>query len=205
MPFSNTIKSFSSRITWADSFAMSTAVSTEMPTSDAFMAVASLIPSPIYPTTWPFSLRSDTMVAFCCGESFAKTFVTSTAFFSSSSDMRSTSEPSSRLSTCKPTCLQMQRVTRSLSPVRIFTATPCSFSALIAAAVVSFGGSRKARYPISTMSASSVTENAPTGDGLVFCATAITRIPSSLRRSTVARISSLTALVSGSTLPLYSA
>ena len=37
----------SSKITFADSFAMSTAVSTEIPTSDAFMAAASLMPSPM--------------------------------------------------------------------------------------------------------------------------------------------------------------
>ena len=39
------------------------------------------------------------------------------------------------------------------------------------------GRSRNARNPISTISDSSATENCPTGAGLVFWATAITRIP----------------------------
>ena len=46
-PRFSTIRSFSRRTTAADSLAMSTAESTEIPTSDAFMAAASLIPSPI--------------------------------------------------------------------------------------------------------------------------------------------------------------
>ena len=51
-PSSSTIRFFSSRIRSADSLAMSTAVSTEMPTSAARRAGASLIPSPMNPTTW---------------------------------------------------------------------------------------------------------------------------------------------------------
>ena len=42
-----------------------------------------------------------------------------------------------------------------LSPVRIFTATPCSCSASSARAAVSLGGSRNATYPLSTSSHSS--------------------------------------------------
>ena len=79
----------------------------------------------------------------------------------------------------------MLLVTLSLSPVNILVATPYSFNACIALAVVSFGGSRKARYPIRTISHSSFTPKAPTGEGFVFCATAITLIPSSLKLSTV--------------------
>lgn len=45
--FSRTFKSLWSRIISADSLAISTAVSTEIDTSAAFMAGASLIPSPI--------------------------------------------------------------------------------------------------------------------------------------------------------------
>ena len=57
--------------------AMSTAVSTEMPTSADFMAAASLMPSPRYPTLWPFSRRTRTTRAFCSGESFANTLTVS--------------------------------------------------------------------------------------------------------------------------------
>ena len=41
----------------ADSLATSTAVSTDMPTSAAFMARTSLMPSPMNPTTWPWVLQ----------------------------------------------------------------------------------------------------------------------------------------------------
>ena len=61
------------------------------------------------------------------------------------SDSCSISEPSKRLLTFKPTCLHIERATLSLSPVRIFVVTPYSLRALIASAVDSLGGSRKAR------------------------------------------------------------
>ena len=48
----------------ADSLAMSTAMSTEMPMSAGFMAAASLMPSPIKPTVCPLSRRADTTRAF---------------------------------------------------------------------------------------------------------------------------------------------
>ena len=57
-----------------------------------------------------------------------------------------------------PTCLQMHFVTPSLSPVKTFTDTPFSLRALIADNVDSFGGSKKARYPIKTILDSSATE-----------------------------------------------
>ena len=184
---------------------MSTAESTEIPTSEAFIAAASLMPSPMKPTVCPFSRRHVTMRAFCCGVSLAKMSVRSAAARNAASSIASTSEPSSREWDRNPTCPHTLRVTASLSPVSTLTATPYSFSAATAAAAESFGGSRKARYPMSTMSDSSATENAPATIGFVLWATAMTRSPASLYRRTVARISSLNALVSGSTFPLYSA
>ena len=74
-PSSNTFKSFSSKIMSADSFAISTAVSTDTPTSEFVNDGLSFIPSPIYPTTFPFCLNSLTILAFCIGESFANIFV----------------------------------------------------------------------------------------------------------------------------------
>ena len=189
----------------ADSLATSTAVSTEMPMSAAFMAAASLIPSPIKPTVWPFSRRTDTTRAFWSGVSFANTSVLSAARASSASDIWSRSEPSSILRTFSPTCLQMVRVTLSLSPVRILVVTPWSFSARMASAVDSLGGSRKARYPSSTISRSSFTPKASTGEGLLFWAMASTRKPLSLSSSTVCRILLRRASVRGSTLPSCSA
>ena len=109
------------------------------------------------------------------------------------------------LRTSSPTCLQIVRVTLSLSPVKIFVVTPCAFNARIASAVDSFGGSRNARYPISTISHSSFIPNAPTGEGLLFCAMASTRNPLSFSSSTVFRIRMRTSSVSGFTVPSHSA
>ena len=58
MPSSSTRRLFSRRMMSADSLATSTAVSTEMPTSAACMAGASLMPSPMKPTTWPAARRA---------------------------------------------------------------------------------------------------------------------------------------------------
>ncbi len=97
------------------------------------------------------------------------------------------------------TCLQMVRVTLSLSPVKIFVVTPCACNARMASAVDSFGGSKKARYPISTISHSSFTPKDSTGEGLLFCAIASTRKPFSFSSSTVFKIRRRTSFVRGCT------
>ena len=205
IPCSKTIKSFSKRMISADSFATSTAVSTEMPISADFIAAASLMPSPIKPTVCPFPRRTETTRDFWSGVSFAKTSVVSAALARASSVMPSKSEPRSILRTSSPTCLQMVRVTLSLSPVKIFVVTPCACNARMASAVDSFGGSKKARYPISTISHSSFTPKAPTGEGLLFCAIASTRKPFSFSSSTVFKIRRRTSFVRGCTPPSHSA
>lgn len=58
-----------------------------------------------------------------------KTSVDSATLANSSSLMCSRSDPSSIFRTFNPTCLQMVRVTLSLSPVRISVVTPWSFKA----------------------------------------------------------------------------
>ena len=63
-PSKRTFKSFSNKIISADSLAISTAVSTEIPTSEFVSEGLSLIPSPIYPTVFPESLKSLTILAF---------------------------------------------------------------------------------------------------------------------------------------------
>ena len=85
------------------------------------------------------------MRAFCSGDSFAKMVVSSATVANSSSLISSISVPSKTLSTGSPTFSQTVSVTFSLSPVRIFVVTPCSFNALIAGAAEGFGGSRKAK------------------------------------------------------------
>ena len=123
-PRSNTIRSFSMRITEEDSLAISTAVSTEMPTSAVFRADASLMPSPIKPTQWPRSRRTRMIRDFCRGDSFAKTEISSASSPNCSSGISSNSFPSKMRSVGRPTIWQMARVTFSLSPVSTFAWTP---------------------------------------------------------------------------------
>ena len=124
---------------------------------------------------------------------------------SSWSFRRSKSVPSRMRSTGSPTCRQMAWVTFSLSPVRIFTGTPYACNAWIAALVVALGGSSSARKPRSTMPCSSATENCPTGEGFVFCATAITRMPWLFSWLAFASTRRRTSSSRGSTLPPHSA
>ena len=84
------------------------------------------------------------MAAFCAGETLANTTAVSARFANSSGDKFAISLPRTIRSTASPTSWQIFRVTMSLSPVRILTCTPLAFSAPIAAAQVSFGGSRNA-------------------------------------------------------------
>ena len=53
----------------AASRATSAAPMTEMPTSAACSDGASLIPSPMYPTTWPRRLSARMIRFFCAGDS----------------------------------------------------------------------------------------------------------------------------------------
>ena len=104
---------------------MSVAVSTEMPTSAARKAGASLIPSPTNPTTCPLLRRARMTRCLWAGERRAKSVAFSDVSASSGSDIFSTSAPRSIGSAERPTSLHTLRLMRSLSPVRIFTATPC--------------------------------------------------------------------------------
>ncbi len=159
-PSSSTSRLFSSRMMSADSLAMSTAVSTEMPTSAARKAGPSLMPSPRNPTTCLSRCKAWITRTFCCGLRRAKTGVSRVAMVSCSSLIASIFGPVRYLSTCIPTCRHTLRVTMSLSPVRIFTATPFALSARIASAALSLGGSRKAMKPIIVKSFSSSREYA---------------------------------------------
>jgi len=63
-PSPSTAKLFSSRMMSADSLAMSTPLSTEIPTSAALRAGPSLMPSPMKPTTWPLLCSALMTAAF---------------------------------------------------------------------------------------------------------------------------------------------
>src|ERR1039457_4027721 len=71
-PSFNTARSFSSRMTLAASLATSTPFMTEMPTSAVCNDGASLMPSPMYPTTCPRALRARITRFFCSGDMRAK-------------------------------------------------------------------------------------------------------------------------------------
>mmetsp|Transcript_49179 Transcript_49179/g.87797 ORF Transcript_49179/g.87797 Transcript_49179/m.87797 type:complete len:239 (-) Transcript_49179:313-1029(-) len=144
-PRSRTMRSFSRSRTSADSFAMSVAVSTEIPTSACFRAGASLTPSPRNPTVCPCLCKAVTIRDLWNGASLAKTVVSATMLANSSSVMASMSGPTTMLLTGRPMSLHTFWVMMLLSPVSTFTSTPLSRSAAIASIVSSFGGSRKQR------------------------------------------------------------
>src|SRR6202030_3949275 len=85
-PSPSTAKLFSSKMMSAESLAMSTALSTDMPTSAAFRASPSLMPSPRNPTTCPFRCRASMTAAFCAGETLANTAAVSARSASSFGD-----------------------------------------------------------------------------------------------------------------------
>ena len=208
-PFSSTNKDFSSKTMSADSFATSTALSTDIPTSAALSAAASLMPSPKNPTTKPLFCKALTILSLWSGESLAKIVMSLAIFSNSSSLILSRSLPSITFCTSIPTSLQTFLVTAIASPVRILTLTPCFFSKEIACAVLSFGGSKNAINPIRVKPCSSATEYCilpPTASPIIsFFATAITLKPSSLKL--FARIVSLSlwALSKSIILPLIKA
>ena len=72
------------------SLAMSTALSTEMPTSAAFRAGASLMPSPMNPSTWPRLWSARMMRSLWAGTSLANTLAVLAASASSASLIVST-------------------------------------------------------------------------------------------------------------------
>ena len=150
-PSSNTFKSFSKSIISADSFAMSTAVSTEIPTSEFISEGLSFIPSPIYPTIFPASFKSLTILAFWIGESLANILTLFNIRITAWSDNLSISLPNMIFLELIFTLLQIHRVTSALSPVRTITLIPWLFNFSIAILALSLGGSREPIKPINTI------------------------------------------------------
>ena len=124
-PSSRTIKSFSSKIMSALSFAMSTAESTEMPTSDSLNAAASLMPSPRNPTVLFCFCKIWIISTFCMGVSLAKSVPFCTAALFSSSVISLNSPPVYIMVESIPTCLEIVLTTASLSPDNTFISIPC--------------------------------------------------------------------------------
>ncbi|MCY1525078.1 hypothetical protein D9M68_600450 [compost metagenome] len=92
-PSSSTIRLFSSRMMSAASFEMSTAESTEIPTSAARSAGASLMPSPMNPTVQPCALRLRTIRSLWAGVRRANTLASRTEAASCRSSISSMAAP----------------------------------------------------------------------------------------------------------------
>ena len=150
-----TDRSCSNRIRSAAARATSAAPSTEIPTSAACNAGASLMPSPMNPTTWPSRLRASRTRCFCCGLTRQNRFTFGSCPSKASSDRCDSASPVSTPVTGTPISAKTWRATISLSPVSTFTPTPAAAKAWIVAPALAFGGSRNTANPANTMPDSS--------------------------------------------------
>ena len=150
------LRSFSSSTISAASLATSAAVSTEIPTSAAWRADASLIPSPMYPTTFPAFLNAIIIRSFWLGSISAKTFTEPTLLSRAPSLIWRSSGPLIILVSDRPIFLLMLAATRRLSPVMILSETPRLFSLAIVSRMFAFGGSKSVRKPMNVISFSSL-------------------------------------------------
>jgi len=156
-PSVKTFKFFLKRIISAVSFVISTAVSTETPTSALFSDGASFIPSPMYPTTFPAFSKVCTILDFCIGDNFANTFVFFNNLCNAVSDNFSIWLPKTIISVLISTSLHIAFVTYSLSPVRTITRIPSLLSLFISSLALDFGGSKNPTKPTSVILFSSFT------------------------------------------------
>ena len=173
-----------------------------MPTSELFKEGLSLIPSPIYPTTLPFSFRSLTILAFWIGESLANIFVLFKILKTAISCNLSSSLPKTIFFDFIPTLVHIHLVTSALSPVRTITRMPALFSFSIDDLALSFGGSKKPIKPINTIFFSRLTSKLSTLFISFFWQTAITRKPASFIFLLIFLMLSLISFVIGETWPL---
>ena len=154
-PSISTPRSFSSNTISAAPLATSAAVSTEIPTSAAWRAEASLMPSPIYPTTLPALRIAIIILSFWLGSISAKTSVAPTLLSNALSLIFRSSGPLMILLSDRPIFLLRLAATRWLSPVIIFSDTPRFFSLVIVSRILGFGGSKRVRNPKKVISFSS--------------------------------------------------
>ena len=201
-PSNKTFKSFSSNIISADSLAISTAVSTETPTSEFVSEGLSLIPSPIYPTIFPASFNILTILAFCIGDNFAKILVFFNNLKTAMSVNLSSLLPNTIFLEFIPTFEQTHRVTSALSPVNTITRIPAWFNFSIDSFADSFGGSKKPINPKRIIFFSSLTSKCSIFSISFFWHTATTLKPCSFNPLEIFKIFSLMSLFIGETSPL---
>ena len=142
-PSRTTSRSCSSSTRSAASLATSAAPSTEMPTSAAWSAEASLMPSPRKPTTLPERFRAERIRSFCCGATRQNRLVEVSACAQRLLGHVHELLPCQGALTSTPISLQICRATCSLSPVKILTSTPIAARAVTAARSVGFRSGRQ--------------------------------------------------------------
>ena len=101
----------------------------ENPTSAAFKAGASFVPSPVIPTQRPISCASLTILSFVFGVALAITLIYGSFSFASSSDKASKSIADIAISeslVISPASLAIALAVSMTSPVTIITCTPAS-------------------------------------------------------------------------------
>lgn len=139
----SSLSHFFTKMISAASLATSTALLTEIHTSELFKDGASLIPSQRYPTTNHFFLRTDIILSFWLGDNLAKIFASMALTASSSSPKTFRSRyshdtmPSMGISRSSHIFL----VTNGLSHVSIFIEIPCSCMAINVCFTSRLGGS----------------------------------------------------------------
>ena len=197
-PSASTPRSLSNRTMSAASLATSAAESTEIPTSAACSATASLTPSPRNATSTPDRRAILMMRDFCSGLTRANTVVCSMAEASVSSSRVSSSWPPTTPSTARPMSLHTLVATVPLSPVMTLTAMPSWWSLAMAAPASALGRSTKLMKPTRCRSCSSVGPTV-TRPGASRTAIATTRAPSAKCASSVAAAPGATAMQRAST------
>ena len=140
-PFISTDRSLSSSTRSAASLATSTAVFTDMPTSAARSALASLMPSPIYPVTKPAFLSASTILSFWLGSISANICVFFTLANNASSVIIRISLPVNTTGLSRFMIPAICFATNALSPVITFRLIPRSFSCFTISAASFFTGS----------------------------------------------------------------
>src|SRR5271157_5919230 len=177
MPFATTPRSFSSKTMSAASFATSTALFTEMPTSAACKADTSLMPSPIYPTEYPAFFTALMTRSFWFGSTSAKMSMSSIWPTNASSMVSRSSGPEIAIGLEIPRSFPMDLAVNLLSPVMIFNSTPSVCRRLIVSGTPGFGGSERIMNPARIMSVSSAFVISSTPRMFLY-ATASNRYPS---------------------------
>ena len=133
-----------------------------MPMSAFLSAGASLTPSPVIATTWPWACSAVTTRSLCEGETRAKTVMSSSARSSSASSIASSSAPETTRPCCRsPISRAIASAVTGWSPVIITTRMPAVSQVRIAAVASGRGGSSMPTSPRNVSPDSASAKQAP--------------------------------------------